>query len=234
MDRRELDGLILHPAVGKLGILDAAQHVPISAMTTDPLVPGLTEVWPHHLTKTREYAILKAWSLRDFYIPTEEDPSPANLIAGVISYINCILPAEAMEGRGLLVEALHLPTYVVPTWRDASPHNLNDFQNDETLGFMRLFRGDSQCIFIHDRNQQLGILGLLLLLIGKSVTTAGYEGWVSNRLKTFRGVLGISEDNFIWSIGMCPAQRILASLSTFQCQSTTENQALSCLFTSSS
>jgi hypothetical protein len=61
----------------------------------------------------------------------------------------------------------------------------------------------------------LGLLDLLLLLIGKSVTTAGYEGWPNKRLRTFRGVLGISEDEFIWVLRSTPPKRVLASLSTF-------------------
>lgn len=74
---------------------------------------------------------------------------------------------------------------------------------------------ESLTLFRDDRNQQLGLLGLLLLLIGKSVTTQGYVGWVNNRLRTFRGILGIPEDQFIWTIGVVPLQPVLASLSTF-------------------
>jgi hypothetical protein len=55
---------------------------------------------------------------------------------------------------------------------------------------------------------------VLLLLIGKSVTTVGYEGWINYRLRTFPGVLGISDDDFIWVLRTSPAQRALAVLST--------------------
>jgi hypothetical protein len=80
---------------------------------------------------------------------------------------------------------------------------------------MRLSRQDAQRMFFHDRRQQLGMLCLLLLLFGKSVTTAGYSGCINNCLRTFRGVLGIIEDNFIWTVGTSPQQRVLASRSTF-------------------
>jgi hypothetical protein len=65
-------------------------------MIIDPLIPDLRDVQivlPHALTKTREYPINTAWPLTDFYIPTEEKSSAPNMVAGLISYVNCLLPA---------------------------------------------------------------------------------------------------------------------------------------------
>jgi hypothetical protein len=120
-----------------------------------------------------------AWSLRNFYVPTGEEPSAPDLIGGLISYINCLLPAEAVEGKGLLVEALRY-SGVTPNWRPANPNNLNEFKTHEVMRLIRLFHPDALYLFSTDRSQQLGLLGVLLLLIGKSVTTAGYEGWINN------------------------------------------------------
>jgi hypothetical protein len=189
----------------------------VSGVAIDPLVPDLQQiqiVWPTGLTRTNHYAAIIAWSLRNFYVPTDEEPAAQELVAGLISYLNCLLPAEAVEGRGQLIPAL---AYVglVPVWREATPRNLADFRTVETLRFMRLFGPGEQHLFVHDRRQQLGLLGVLLLLIGRSVTSAGYTGWINNRLRTFRGVLGIMEDHFIWTTNTCPAQRMLATLSTY-------------------
>jgi hypothetical protein len=184
MDRVELDGLILHPAVGTLGMLEAAQIMPISAQIIDSLVPNLRQVeiiWLRGLTRTRDYAVLIAWSLQNFYLPVEDKPNPLDLVAGLISYVNCLLLAEAVEGRGILTEALSYAG-LSPAWRAATPTNLATFRNEQTLHFMRLFHEDAQRMFVHERSQQLGMLGLLLLLIGKSVITAGYSGWINNRL----------------------------------------------------
>jgi hypothetical protein len=96
-----------------------------------------------------------------------------------------------------------------------TPQNIAEFQNDRTLKLFRMFSTAGQHLLLHDRNQQVGLVGLLLLLIGKSVTTVGHEGWVNNRLRTFRGVLGIPEDHFIWVIKTTPPQRVLATVSTY-------------------
>lgn len=102
-----------------------------------------------------------------------------------------------------------------PQWRDMNPQNIAEFQNEKTLRLFRMFSSSGQHLLLHDRNQQVGLIGVLLLLTGKSVITAGYKGWVNNRLRTFRGVLGIPEDHFIWVIKTTPPQRVLATLSTY-------------------
>jgi hypothetical protein len=83
------------------------------------------------------------------------------------------------------------------------------------LNILKISSPGARHLFIHERRQQLGLLGLILLFIGKTVTTAGYQGWVNNRLRTFRGVLGIIEGTFIWTDGTSPAKAVLATLSTF-------------------
>lgn len=214
MDYVEIEGLRVHPLAGSLWKLKA---IPVSDITIDPLLPELTHVeiaWPRELTRTNEFAVIIAWALRNFYIPTEANPSRKELVGGMVSYLNCLLPPDSVEGKGLLTEALNYAG-IKPIWRVATSENLSDFQTPEALHVLRMFRSDTQHLFVHDRRQQLGLLGLILLLIGRSVTKVGYQEWVNNRLKTFSEVLGISEGNFIWTDRTSPTQRVLATLSTF-------------------
>jgi hypothetical protein len=121
-----------------------------------------------------------------FYPTIGSTHTAAELVGGLISYLNCVLPSDMVEGQGLLTEALNYAN-ITPQWQIMTPHNLEDFQTPESLKVLRLFSPSGQHLFVHNRFQQVGLLGLLLLLIGKSVTTAGYEGWVNNRLRTFWG-----------------------------------------------
>jgi hypothetical protein len=213
----EVDGLWMHSAVGTLSTLDASHRMPVSAIMIDPLITDPVEVeiiCPEGLTQTRQYAVAIAWTLSRFYAPAESRPHARDLIGGLIGYINCVLPFTQVEGSGQLEDALKYAG-IRPIWRIATPWNIQTFMTEEVYRFLRMFPHESMLLFAEDRNQQLGLLGLLLLLIGKSVTTQGYAGWVNNRLKTFRGILGIPEDQFIWTIGVVPLQPVLASLSTF-------------------
>jgi hypothetical protein len=217
MDKVNLDNLKLHPIVGTLGVLEAQQKMPVSAMAIDPLQTNKRQVqilWPEGLTENSEYAIGIAWALRDFYGPPETAPAVSDLVGGMISYLNCLLPSTLVEGGGALINALAYAG-LQPAWRTIDKKHLREFQTPESMRVMKLFSPHARHLFIHDRRQQLGLLGLILLLIGKTVTTAGYQGWVNNRLRTFRGVLGIMEGSFIWTDGSAPSQSILATLSTF-------------------
>jgi hypothetical protein len=191
--------------------------IPVSAITIDPLIANYTQVqvlWPRGLERTQHFAAGILWALVPFYPASGTTPHGGDLVAGLISYVTCILPADEVMGMQEMTEALNYAG-LAPQWRDMTPQNIADFQNERTLQLVRMFSTSSQHLLLHDRNQQVGLAGLLLLLIGKSVTTAGYEGWVNNRLRTFRGVLGIPEDNFIWVLKTTPHQRVLATLSTY-------------------
>jgi hypothetical protein len=208
---------MIHTEVGTLGTLDASYKIPVSAETIDitPILPTPVEMlWPLGLNTPQQYSVLIGWSLRHFYIESTAQPEPEELIGGMISYLNCVLPPQAVEGSGLLDGALE-QCGIRPVWRVVTPENLQEFRTPETLRVFRLFNTEARRKFIRKRSQQIGLLGVILLLIGKSVTTAGYDGWMRNRLRTFRGVLGIGDDDFIWTVPNAPAQRILASLSTY-------------------
>jgi hypothetical protein len=212
-----IDGLLLHPAAGTLALLNAAQAFPVSAVTIDPLVPispGVQIGCPTGLIHDQEYSVAILWALRDFYPDAGTVLSSRRLVGGLISYINCLLPSEMVEGQGQLTEALNYAS-INPEWRIITRGNIGDFATPEALKFLRLFSRQGQYLFAHDRSQQLGLLGVLLLLISKAVTTAGYEGWVNNRLRTFIGVLGIADDDSLWVLRSAQPQRVLASLSTF-------------------
>jgi hypothetical protein len=110
MNRVELDGLMIHPGVRTLGTLDASYRIPISAETIDltPIAPTPVEMlWPLGLTTPQQYAVLIAWSLRNFYTDSTAQPEPEELVGGMISYLNCVLPPPAVDGSGLLDGALN-------------------------------------------------------------------------------------------------------------------------------
>jgi hypothetical protein len=59
MNRVNIDGLMMHSAVGTLATLDASQSVPVSATTIDPLIANYIQVqilWPRGLERTQHFA----------------------------------------------------------------------------------------------------------------------------------------------------------------------------------
>jgi hypothetical protein len=54
--------------------------------------------------------------------------------------------------------------------------------------------------------------GIILLTLTKQVTPEGYQGWMTSRLRSFAGSLGISTDYLCWSADQHPKQECLTAL----------------------
>jgi hypothetical protein len=50
-----------------------------------------------------------------------------------------------------------------------------------------------------NRDQQLVMLGPILLTIGKNIQVEGYQGWITKRIRAFMGTLGLENYNIIWT-----------------------------------
>jgi hypothetical protein len=181
-------GLFLHPGLGTLGTLDAAYKMPVSGETTDPssVEPiHIDMLWPVGLTQSKEYSFLIAWSLQNFYTETTVQPNASKLVGGLISYLNCLLPPQYFNGSRIL-DGAFLNHGISAHWRVVTKDNLHEYLTPEIFKIFRMFRPEAQQRFIHERCHHVGLIGVLFLLIGQSVTSARYDGWILNRLRTFR------------------------------------------------
>jgi hypothetical protein len=87
-------------------------------------------------------------------------------------------------------------------------------RSERTVSFLGKF-GKGYERFLHDRAQQIIMLGPILLTIGKKIQTEGYEGWITNRMRAFMGTLGLENSETIWTDQAYPAALAMKSISTF-------------------
>jgi hypothetical protein len=141
MNRVNIDGLMMHSDVGTLATLDASQSVPVSGMTIDPLIANYVQVkilWPRGIERTQHFAAGILWSISPFYPEAGVIPHAGELVAGLISYVACLLPADEIMGMEEMTEALNYAG-LSPQWRVMTPDNIAEFQNDKTLKLFRMF-----------------------------------------------------------------------------------------------
>jgi hypothetical protein len=84
----------------------------------------------------------------------------------------------------------------------------------ETNRFINKF-GYGRNIFMDNRNQQLVMLGPILLTIGKNIQVEGYMGWITKQVRAFMGTLGLENYNIIWTDPTYPSVTTMSQLSTF-------------------
>lgn len=129
-----------------------------NSLKSTPLIPYRQTAQigcPTGLVHDQEYSIAILWSLQNFYPDAGVIPPPRELIAGLISYLNCLLPSDTVEEQGLLTEALNYAN-IDPQWRRITRGNFEAFATPEALKILRLFSQHGQHLFAHDRSQQLG------------------------------------------------------------------------------
>jgi hypothetical protein len=81
--------------------------------------------------------------------------------------------------------------------------------------FISKFDGHNRQLYCHHRDQQILMAGIILLTLGKQVTSEGYQGWMENRVRSFRGSLGIPDGYCVWTAAQFPEQRALSAMNYF-------------------
>jgi hypothetical protein len=69
--------------------------------------------------------------------------------------------------------------------------------------------------FLTDHAQQLVMLGLILLTIGKNIQVEGYIRWITKRVRAFMGTLGLENTNIIWVDACYPSIAAMNSIATY-------------------
>jgi hypothetical protein len=84
------------------------------------------------------------------------------------------------------------------------------------MEFLASFTGDAQRhLYLHHRDQQILMTGVILLTLTKQDTPEGYSGWMANRIRSFSGSLGISSDYLCWTTDQYPDQECMTILNSF-------------------
>ena len=87
-------------------------------------------------------------------------------------------------------------------------------EHPKTQGFLSKFgRGAPQ--FVRNRDQQIVMLGPILLTIGKNIQVEGYSGWITKRMRAFMGTLGLQDNDIIWNDSAYPSVGTMNQLSSF-------------------
>jgi hypothetical protein len=88
-------------------------------------------------------------------------------------------------------------------------------EDPDVQSFIGQFHGHNRQLYCHHRDQHLLMVGIILLTLGKQVTAEGYQGWMENRVRSFRGSLGIPEGYCVWSSANFPNQHALSAMNYF-------------------
>jgi hypothetical protein len=59
------------------------------------------------------------------------------------------------------------------------------------------------------------MISIILLTLTKQVTPDGYAGWMTNRIRSFSGTLGLAPDYVCWTSSQYPEQECLTALNSF-------------------
>jgi hypothetical protein len=131
------------------------------------------------------------------------------LIMNTIDYDNVFATNNELEGHCMI--SGFRPVYRILSSRDDI---LDIPDHPRTQYFLRLF-GNGMRSFLDNRRQQVVMLGPILLTIGKNIQVAGYDGWVTNRLRAFMGTLGLLSEDIIWTANTYPEFSSMQHLGQF-------------------
>lgn len=217
---RLIDNLRVHSRAGTLSTEVAARfrpHEPIVAAITDVVMPQVYIQWPSDNINTPELrSILLAKAYSYFYVPKNEIPSPMALMGAIASLLSNVLePRFVFRGEELATAFAEAGMLAGITYYRTEEEVLDLLNDPRVTAFFELFSPHNRNLFIHHRDQQILCIGIILLTIGKSVNPDNYNGWITNRLRTFMGALGILPDNCCWALAQCPSQEVLACSYSF-------------------
>jgi hypothetical protein len=65
------------------------------------------------------------------------------------------------------------------------------------------------------RDQQLVMMGPIMLTIGKNIQLEGYSSWMTNHIRAFMGTLGLESNSILWNDPVYPCVTAMNTLSTY-------------------
>jgi hypothetical protein len=125
----------------------------------------------------------------------------------MISLLNNVLNLMDIMGHGLMETALR-QAGILPVIRHyTTPEEIRELANTpQVRRFLDVISGHNLELYMHHADQPLVMMGIILLTIGKQVNAEGYVGWINNRVRSFRGALGILDEYCVWTQGQYPPQ----------------------------
>lgn len=169
--------------------------------------PLRKEVKYHGLLLAKNYS---AFMLADNEVPDAGSISAAivGLLADVTPFVNIF---QADHLKTAFAEAGYNLTYSEYT-TDAHFETLAT--DPGVLRVLDLFSPQYRRVFLSDRREQILMIGPILLTMTKTINPQGYQNWLKNRIKTFRGVLGITDSECIWTDAQFPTQGAMQTCNT--------------------
>jgi hypothetical protein len=194
---KNIDGLAVHYSAGLLDSIRAQRDKPTARQIFTPTeTDKFTQYiqWPHpDITDPTLRAFMLAKSYSEFHPVEGREPSLMAMAAAIVSMLNNIVDPNLVSSAGTMSSALKL-TGVHPIVVTYDIEEATRLAEDEDVHrFLQMFDGHNRELFCHHRDQQILMFGIILLTMGKQVTAEGFAGWMDNRVRSFRGSLGIPD-----------------------------------------
>jgi hypothetical protein len=181
-------------------------------MTTLTL-PRVHVQWPYDTINTPQLrSILLAKAYSSFYPDEMEATSSFSLMGGIASMLTNLVPPKFVDRDGQLQAAFiqaGMNLVVDPYHTEEEVLELLNYP--KVIEFLDKFEGDNIILYRDHSDQQILMVGIILLTLGKNVNPDNYTGWIRNILRTFKGALGIMDDRCCWTEAQCPPQETLAA-----------------------
>jgi hypothetical protein len=115
-----------------------------------------------------------------------------------------------VNAEGKLVAACNKAGFRLIYRRFNNEEELLNNLDDSAVEFLASFSGEAQRhLYLHHRDQQILMTGIILLSLTKQVTPEGYSGWMTNRIRSFSGSLGISTEYICRTTDQYPDQECM-------------------------
>jgi hypothetical protein len=183
-------------AAGQLDAMRAAREKPRNQQL---FVPTYTThctqpiQWPRpEIVDPTLRSLMLAKAYGEFYPVERHQPSEMGMAAAIISMLNNnIIDSNLVSAAGVMGSAMNMAGIhpVIVYGNDLATRLSED---PDVQSFIGQFHG-------HNRDQHHLMVGTILLGLGKQVTAEGYQGWMENHIRLFRGSLGIPEGYSVWS-----------------------------------
>jgi hypothetical protein len=118
-----------------------------------------------------------------------ETASPFSLTGPMASMLTNLLPPRLVDQDGQLEDAFNSTGMQLEVDRYATREDVERLLCDpKVISFLEQFHGRNRQLYEHHHGQKILLIGILFLTRGKSVNPEHYDGWIKNRLRTFKWV----------------------------------------------
>jgi hypothetical protein len=163
-----------------------------------------------------QLAVLFADAFAAFYPEEGAVPSPMAMATATISLLNNVLDPIDVMGHGLMESALKQAGIALTIRTVQTPEDVREVAHHPRVArFFDMFPGHNLELFQHHIDQPLILMGVILLAMGKQVNAESHIGWITNRIRSFRGSLGIIDEYCVWTQDQYPSQMALSALNAF-------------------